>query len=397
MTSISSIPVWAGLFPGQGALTNSVCPPTTYVDTNTIARVREQLDLDDAMWTEFQQGQGSSSAIEQPLVLALGVGRYRWLRQKVQLEFGALGGHSLGEYTALVCGGCMRLGDAISLVHRRGQIMDSVARERQGKMLAVGGLSLHEVEDLCDQSSRQDEVVVVANHNSASQIVVSGDARAVKRFAASVADLNRSSARYKFLRTNGAYHSPLMEEAAKRFAENLDRVTLEDSSIPLISGIDGNAYTSGSQLKALLSDQMTAPVRWDLVARRCQEIGVGVAIDFGPGCVMRNINGIGQRSEGDAQNAPNAIISIEDETGTRAIELAEQTRLLALSRRLSLEATCAKNTEQSDVNRERLGDLFAELRTINATDHTGQNARYLYDQTQSIVNAIFSLKRGVRR
>jgi [acyl-carrier-protein] S-malonyltransferase len=221
----------------------------------------------------------------QPAILAVSVAAAEVLREKrVRADFVA--GHSLGEYSALVDVGALRLGDAVRLVRKRGQYMQEAVQAGQGAMAAMLGLQLSKVEEICREAAEGD-IVSPANLNSPAQIVIAGHRGAVER-AVSLAKA-RHSKRALMLNVSAPFHCALMKPAADRLAPELDALEFRDLHAPLVNNADARAVRSGEAAREGLKRQVTAPVRWEESIRTLRREGVQIFVEVGPGKVLSGL------------------------------------------------------------------------------------------------------------
>jgi len=188
-----------------------------------------------------------------------------------------LAGHSLGELTALYGAGCFDFRTGLALVKQRSELM---AAAGDGAMTAVMGFVRAELEVAV--AAQQD--VVIANDNSAGQVVLSGTATALRQVCSTVR-CKRSIP----LAVSGAFHSPLMKEPAARFAQVLDTVPFADAAVPVVSNATACSSTSGSTLKANLVQQMVSGVRWRETMDHLASLGIDTAVEIGPGAVLSGL------------------------------------------------------------------------------------------------------------
>lgn len=186
-------------------------------------------------------------------------------------------GHSLGEYTALYTGGVFSFESGLQLVKRRAELMD---RASDGMMAALIGCDRHQLEQYLTNTPD----VVLANDNNDGQVVISGTPNGVKTVLTGV-----KSKRAIPLNVSGAFHSPLMADAAEEFAEVLDAVTFEDSKVPVLSNIEPSPTNDAALLKNRLRQQMTGSVRWREISLRLPEEGIGRVVELGPGKVLTGL------------------------------------------------------------------------------------------------------------
>lgn len=197
----------------------------------------------------------------------------------------ATAGHSVGEYAACVAAGALPAPDAMRLVIARGRAM---AAMREGTMAAFLGMGAAEVAAVCDEAAHaSSEVVVVANLNAPGQTVVSGSRAGVD--AAATLARERGLKRVIPLNVSGAFHSPLMAEAAERFSPELDQAALRDTTIPVVCNVDGEPVEAAAALRDRLRRQLTGAVRWEDSVRRMRALGAEALIEVGPGNVLSGL------------------------------------------------------------------------------------------------------------
>jgi len=197
-------------------------------------------------------------------------------------------GHSLGEYTALVAAGVLDFSDALRLVRERGRLMKEQGDHRPGGMAAVIGLDRGTLEIACQLAADETGgIVSVANANSPEQFVISGERNALDR---AIQLINQAGARRVFpLRISIASHSPLMQQAAMRLAEIIDRSPLRDPQVPVVTNLAGQVRTNAEHIRSELASQMVAPVEWVGSVREMVENGVDTFVEIGPGEVLSRL------------------------------------------------------------------------------------------------------------
>ena len=197
----------------------------------------------------------------------------------------AVAGHSLGEYPALWAAGVIGLEDLFRLVQARGQFMEEAGARRPGAMAAVIGLKKAELDGLI-QSLALQGVIAAANYNSPEQIVVTGEKALVDALAAGVKE---KGARAIPLKVGGAYHSPLMEGAAGKFARLLEEVRFSPPRVPFYSNITAGPETDPEVIKGLMARQMCEPVRWYEIVANMAGDGMSDFVELGPKNVLSNL------------------------------------------------------------------------------------------------------------
>lgn len=222
----------------------------------------------------------------QPAILVHTVAAHAVLAERLTLV--AAAGHSLGEYSAYVVTGALGLADAVRLVRRRGELMHEAGTQRHGAMAAVIGLPSEAVERVCGVDSGDARIVVAANFNAPDQTVISGDAEAVARCGEHLKA--EGAKRVLPLKVSGAFHSPLMAPARHGLEAELRDVPFQDPAVPVVANATAAAVTDAASARALLGEQLTAPVRWVASMERLAELSDGASfLELGPGTVLSGL------------------------------------------------------------------------------------------------------------
>jgi len=196
---------------------------------------------------------------------------------------GIAAGHSLGEYSAWTYAGAIPFPEAVRVVALRGELMQQTGGERPGTMAAVLGLEDDVVANLCEEIGPP-YVVCTANFNCPGQVVISGDTAGVRE----VMERARSQGAKKVmeLQVSGAFHSPLMADAAERLREALDEVRISRAEIPVVPNVSVTPTSEPSEIRSLLVRQLTCPVRWAASMRRILQEDISGMLEVGPGNVL---------------------------------------------------------------------------------------------------------------
>jgi len=192
-------------------------------------------------------------------------------------------GHSLGEYSALVVAGALRLGDAVRVVRRRGELMQAAVPVGTGAMAAIMGLALDAVEGVCAEAG-QGQVVGVANINSTGQTVIAGHRTAVERAVKLAGE--RGGRKSVMLPVSAPFHCALMASAADGLAPLLREVPVADPRIPVVRNADAGVTRAASDVVPYLLKQVASPVRWTECVQRLASEGVTAFVEVGPGRVL---------------------------------------------------------------------------------------------------------------
>ncbi len=275
------------VFPGQGSQKTGMLGSLAEqfpIIRETFDEASQALDLD--LWyisSEDTTGLLDQTHITQPALLTASVAIWRlWASQNGPLPE-LLAGHSLGEYSALVCADVMSLTDAVKLVHKRGQYMQAAVPAGTGSMAAILGLDDDKIAELCREAA-QAEVVAPANFNSTGQTVIAGNKAAVER--AMLACKEAGAKRALPLNVSVPSHCALMLPAADRLAADLQQVVFRTPSVSVVQNINGRVAKSSDDIKDNLLKQLYMPVQWVDTIGCMWDFGVGRIVECGPGKVL---------------------------------------------------------------------------------------------------------------
>ena len=278
---------FAAVFPGQGSqsvgMLGALAAEHPEVQ-RTYAEASEALGYD--LWALCQQGPDerlNATERTQPALLAAGVAAWRSWKAAGGRDPVAMAGHSLGEYTALVCAGALDFKAAIQLVEFRGQAMQQAVPAGQGAMAAIIGLDDEQVRAACAEAA-QGEVVEAVNYNAPGQVVIAGNAAAVLR--AGEACKARGAKRALPLPVSAPSHCALMRPAAEKLAARLASVSVSRPVIPVLQNVDVTSHTDADEIRATLKAQLYSPVRWVETVQKLAGQGALKQIEFGPGKVL---------------------------------------------------------------------------------------------------------------
>lgn len=281
----------AFIFPGQGSqsigMMNSLAESGTVIQ-DTFSEASAVLGYD--LWALVTDGPAeklNSTEYTQPAMLTAGVASWRAWLEAGGAEPSVMAGHSLGEYTALVCAGALEFTDAVSLVSDRARFMQQAVPEGEGAMAAVLGLDDEDVRNLC-QANAAGEVLQAVNYNAPGQVVVAGSAAAVGRLLenAKAAGAKRALP----LPVSVPSHCALMQPASDRMAERLKDVAISQPRMPVIHNVNVQSATDEDNIRQLLARQISEPVRWVETINSMNEMGVAQLFECGPGKVLCGLN-----------------------------------------------------------------------------------------------------------
>ena len=278
----------AFVFPGQGAQKVGMCKD--FYDNYACAKKVFE-EADEALGFSISKlcFEGPEEDLRltkntQPAILTCSIAALAVMREH-GLECAIAGGHSLGEYSALVAAGVMSLQDAVVAVCKRGQFMQEAVPVGEGAMAAVMGLTPDEITEICQKVEEEcGEAVQAVNFNCPGQVVIAGAAKAVER--AGVALKAAGAKRAIPLPVSAPFHSTLMKPAAERLKEVLDRIEFHDAKFPVVANVTAEPMTKAEEIRELLVKQAASPVKWEMSMRNMIEDGFDTFVEVGPGKVL---------------------------------------------------------------------------------------------------------------
>ena len=223
------------------------------------------------------------TANTQPGILTASVACYEILKEK-GVTPDIVGGHSLGEYSAMVAAGVIDFKDAVYLVHKRGEFMQDAVPLGQGAMAAIINLDRAKVVAICDQVTEEVGSVQAVNFNCPGQIIISGQTEAVEKACELMKEAGAKRA--IMLPVSGPFHSRLMEPAAKRLKEEMDKIQFHDAQIPVVANVTGKILTDANAIKESLLVQVASPVLWEDCVAEMVNFGAEAFVECGPGKVL---------------------------------------------------------------------------------------------------------------
>jgi len=223
----------------------------------------------------------------QPALLSAGVAVFRVWQAHGGLAPAMMAGHSLGEYTALVCAGAMDFEAAVELVRFRGQVMQAAVPPGEGAMAALLGLDDEQVALACQQAA-EDEVVAPVNFNAPGQVVIAGTSAAVARAAAVARELG--ARRVVDLPVSVPSHCALMAPAAEQLAARLAEVDIREPQVPVVHNTDAAVHRDPEEIRQVLAAQLHQPVMWVDCVRALKAAGATALVEAGPGKVLAGLN-----------------------------------------------------------------------------------------------------------
>ena len=279
----------AFVFPGQGS--QAVGMGRGFCEISGAAK-RVFEEANDALGFDLQrltfEGPEADLALTantQPAVLTASVAAAAACAER-RLTPALVAGHSLGEYSALVVAGALRLADAVRVVRRRGELMQAAVPIGTGAMAAIMGVAAGIVEQVCAEAA-QGEVVEVANVNSELQIVIAGHRTAVERAVALAKE--RGGRKSVVLPVSAPFHCALMAPAAEGLALELAGVPVSDPTIPVVRNVDGDVTRRAADVVPFLLRQVASPVRWTACVKRLAAEGATAFVEVGPGRVLTGL------------------------------------------------------------------------------------------------------------
>lgn len=282
---------FAMVFPGQGSQAVGMLAELAEqfpVVIDTFSQASEVLGYD--LWALVQQGPAeelNKTWQTQPALLAASVAIFRvWQQRYPELQPEVMAGHSLGEYSALVCAGVLDFQDAVKLVELRGKLMQQAVPEGTGAMYAIIGLDNEAIINAC-KTAEQGEVVSAVNFNSPGQVVIAGAKAAVERAAALCKEAGAKRALP--LAVSVPSHCALMKPAADQLAVALEHLSLNQPNVAVINNVDVATECESQSIRTALVRQLYSPVRWTETVEKMAENGVEILLEIGPNKVLTGL------------------------------------------------------------------------------------------------------------
>ena len=281
----------AFVFPGQGSQTVGMLSEMAAnfsMIQETFATASEVLDYD--LWKLIQDGPAdllNKTESAQPALLTAGVSIYNLWKQCGGKQPSIFAGHSLGEYTALVCAGSINFTDAIALVRDRGRFMQEAVPNGKGGMAAIVGLNDEKILEICHEAA-EGQILTPANYNSPGQIVLAGEYAAVERAITIAKSAGAKLA--KLLPVSVPSHCAMMRAAADHLKDRLADVEINSPAIPVIHNADVKTFSEPAEIREALTRQLYSPVRWTQTIQLMHDKGIKYTFECGPGKVLAGLN-----------------------------------------------------------------------------------------------------------
>jgi len=279
----------AFVFPGQGS--QAVGMLSDFADNEVVQQTFTEASdaLGYNLWQLVAEGpveKLNQTNFTQPALLTASVALWRLWASQSDIKPAVLAGHSLGEYSALVCAGVISLAEGVKLVEKRGEFMQASVPAGVGAMAAIIGLDDQTIIDSCAKA-HNDEVVAAVNFNSPGQVVIAGHKAAVER--AGVLCKEAGAKRVLPLPVSVPSHCALMKDAADKLAEEFNNITFNTPLIPVVNNVDVVAETDVEAIKLALIKQLYSPVRWTESIEKLSTMGVSLVVEAGPGKVLQGL------------------------------------------------------------------------------------------------------------
>ena len=224
--------------------------------------------------------------ITQPAILTVSYSIFKVLKEEFDIDFSSFkffAGHSLGEYSALVCSGSLNFDDALYLLHERGKAMQEAVPVGKGSMIAILGMKTEEISNLLQSENNNVGICEIANDNADGQVIVSGDKERVEIFQKTLKEKKIKSIP---LKVSAPFHCSLMKPAAKIMEEKINNTNFKEPRFKIINNVNASPETNPENIKLLLIDQIFSTVRWRESILKMKEAGVKNFIEIGPGKVL---------------------------------------------------------------------------------------------------------------
>lgn len=280
----------AFIFPGQGSQKIGMGKDLVeaYRESKTIYSIADKqvgFELSELIFNGSNEDL-TATYNAQPAILTTSIAMLKKISGAgIQPDFVA--GHSLGEFTALVAADAISFEDGVKLVHKRGQLMEKAVPTGQGAMAAVLFLDPEKIEAVVQEVNLQGHSVGIANYNSPTQVVITGDAEGVQ--LASSLCKEAGAKRVLPLNVSGPFHSSLMKAASEEFKNELNRINVRACKFPVISNVTAEPISEPIDIKDLSVQQLYSPVKWNQSIQNLVELGVDTFVEIGPGKVLTGL------------------------------------------------------------------------------------------------------------
>ena len=301
----------------------------------------------------------------QPAILTTSVTAFRVLQEKTGFQPHYYAGHSLGEFSALTCAGSIKFSDAVKLGRKRGELMAAAVLNTEGLMTAVGKVPVDFLQSICARISKGGDSLCVSNYNSPMQNVISGTKEAIIEAEKELVALGAS---VKRLNVSTPFHSPLMKHAAEQFRAVLMEYNITPPTAPIISNVTARPHDA-EHLRECLEKQIASPVRWEESMEYLASQQVRLAIDVGPGKIVKNLF----RSNCPSINVKAYDIPDEAIETEKLIDLDKP--IPFVSRCMGLAVSSRNHCQDSSYYESHVLDPFRRLQQIqNAIEADGREA-----------------------
>lgn len=283
----------ACVFPGQGSQKVGMLADAHErfgAVRDTFAEASDALGYD--VWDLVQNGEQEAlnlTETTQPVLLTASVSLWRAWQEQGGAEPSVMAGHSLGEFSALVCAGALDFVDAVQLVRQRGAFMQTAVPVGEGAMAAIIGVDDEVINGICEDVSRTNgEVVAAVNFNSPGQVVIAGHTGAVE---AAISSLKEAGAKRAMpLPVSAPFHTTLMKPAGEQLAQAIAQVDIATPDVPVIHNVHARSEADPEKIRSLLVEQIYSPVLWTGCVQAMVSLGVSTVIECGPGKVLSGLN-----------------------------------------------------------------------------------------------------------
>lgn len=276
------------VFPGQGSQTVGMLKDTGENHPEFISDINRASDiLNYDVWDLIQHGPAETlnqTEYTAPIMLCVSVALFQLIKKSYGENITVMAGHSLGEFTALTCAGCISFEDGLNIVRKRALLMQQAA---PGSMAAIVGMDENTLADICYEVKIQTGAVDIANYNSPGQIVIAGETSAIVE-AMELAK-TQGAKLVKRLPVNGLSHCQLMKPASVAFQDVLTHYTFKPPKIPVVHNVNGQISKTENEIKQLLVEQLYKPVQWIKCIETINHMGIHSFLECGPGKILAGL------------------------------------------------------------------------------------------------------------
>lgn len=374
----------AFLFPGQGSqyvgMGKSLCE--NFKEASEVFEEASDSLSEDVKKLCFESGLDvlTLTTNAQPAILTVSTAMFRICKKEFDIEPDILAGHSLGEISALTCGGVIKFADAVKIARKRGSFMQQAVKPGEGIMAAIQIRDIEKVKQICEKFSSGNEIVSISNYNSGIQTVISGTKAAVEK---AMDAFNKEGIKSTQLNVSAPFHCPIMQSAADLLAEELNNYTFSDPEYTVLSNVTAKPYGGKETVIENLTAQLTHPVQWTESMMYLKKAMIRYGIEVGPKDILKNM------MKKNIADIPVFAYDIPEDS-RKAAKYIKETYVPFLSRSMGIAVATKNNNWNSADYEENVVKPYKEVQQIQ-DKITEENRDASEEERKIAVNMLLSV------